>query len=80
MIMKKKLIVIAMSSIFVLALVGCGTKDNTSVADKTNNSSVEDIEKTQDIIKEAKQKGLVIFLSLFFSKKQNNKFIVEKHK
>ena len=48
--MKKKLIVMAMSSIFVLALVGCGTKDNTSVADKTNNSSVEDIEKTQNVI------------------------------
>lgn len=29
--MKKKLIVIAMSLSFVLALVGCGTKDNTSV-------------------------------------------------
>ena len=48
--MKKKLIVMAMSSIFVLALVGCGTKDNTSVADKTNNSSVEDTEKTQNVI------------------------------
>lgn len=29
--MKKKLIVIAMSLSFVLVLVGCGTKDNTSV-------------------------------------------------
>lgn len=48
--MKKKLLTITMSLIFVLTLVGCGTKDNTSVADKTNNSSVEDTEKTQNVI------------------------------
>ena len=48
--MKKKLLTITMSLIFVLTLVGCGTKDNASVADKTNNSSVEDTEKTQNVI------------------------------
>lgn len=48
--MKKKLLTITMSLIFVLTLVGCGTKDNTSVADKANNSSVEDTEKTQNVI------------------------------
>lgn len=48
--MKKKLIVIAMSLSFVLVLVGCGTKDNASVTYETNNSSVEDTEKTQKVI------------------------------